>query len=61
MEGLERYVTTVRPSHHLALLSEAAEHLGEVPLSNGTAVHAWRTKRTIAGAAGGGGFQPATA
>src|ERR1700722_5287011 len=48
LEGLERYVTAIRSSHHLALLSEAAEHLAEVPLSNG-AVRAWRTQRTIAG------------
>ena len=49
LEGLERYVTAVRPSYHLALLSEAAGHLGEVQLSNGAAVRAWRTQRTVAG------------
>jgi transposase len=49
LEGLERYVTAVRPSHHLALLSEAADHLAEVQLSNGVTVRAWRTQRTIAG------------
>ncbi len=49
LEGLERYVTAVRPSDHLALLGEAAEHLAEVPLSNGAAVGAWRTQRTVAG------------
>jgi transposase len=49
LEGLERYVTAVRPSNHLALLSEAANHLAEVPLSSGTAVRAWRTQRTVAG------------
>lgn len=49
LEGLERYVTAVRPSHHQALLSEAAEHLAEVQLSNGAAVRAWRTQPTIAG------------
>jgi transposase len=49
LEGLERYVTAVRPSHHLALLSEAAEHLAEVQLSNGAAVRAWRIQRKIAG------------
>jgi transposase len=49
LEGLERYVTAVRPSHHLALLSEAADHLAEVQLSNGAAVRAWRTQRKIAG------------
>src|ERR1039457_325777 len=42
LEGLERYVTAVRPSYHLALLSE-------VQLSNGAAVRAWRTQRTVAG------------
>jgi len=49
LEGLERYVTAVRPSYHLALLSESAEHLAEVQLSNGATVRAWRTQRTIAG------------
>jgi transposase len=49
LEGLERYVTAVRPSNHLALLSEAAEHLAEVQLSNGAAIRAWRTQRAIAG------------
>jgi transposase len=49
LEGLERYVTAVRPSYHRALLAEAAEHLAEVPLSNGAAVRAWRTQRTMAG------------
>jgi hypothetical protein len=49
LEGLERYVTAVRPSDHRALLSEAGGHLAEVPLSNGAIVRAWRTQRTIAG------------
>jgi transposase len=49
LEGLERYVTAVRPSYYHALLSEAAEHLAEVQLSNGAAVRAWRTPRTVAG------------
>ena len=49
LEGLERYVTAVRPSYHLALLSEAAGHLAEVQLSNGAAVRAWRTQRKVAG------------
>ena len=55
LEGLERYVTAVRPSYHLALLSEAAghvscvPHLAEVQLSNGAAVRAWRTQRKVAG------------
>ena len=49
LEGLERYVTAVRPSYHLALLSEAAGHLAEVQLSNGATVRAWRTQRTVAG------------
>src|SRR5580700_8448868 len=49
LEGLERYVTAVRPSDHRALLSEAGIHLAEVPLSNGAVVRAWRIQRTIAG------------
>jgi len=49
LEGLESYVTAVRPSDHRALLSEAAGHLAEVPLSNGATVRAWRTQRMIAG------------
>lgn len=49
LEGLERYVTAVRPSDHRALLSEAGGHLAEVPWSNGAIVRAWRTQRTIAG------------
>jgi transposase len=49
LEGLERYVTTVRPSNHLTLLSEAAEHLAEVQLFNGVAVRAWRSQRKVAG------------
>jgi transposase len=48
-EGLERYVTAVRPSDHRALLTEAGGHLAEVPLSNGAIVRAGRTQRTIAG------------
>src|ERR1035437_4691952 len=49
LEGLERYVTAVRPSNHLALLSEAAAHLAEVQLSNGAGVRAWRDRRAVAG------------
>jgi transposase len=49
LEGLERYVTAVRPSNHLALLSEAAEQLADVQLSNGAAVRAWRTQRKVVG------------
>jgi len=49
LEGTEQYVTAVRPSYHLALLAEAAEHLAEVQLSTGAAVRAWRTQRTVAG------------
>jgi len=49
LEGLERYVTAVRPSDHLALLADAAGHLAEVQLSNGAAVRAWRTQRKVAG------------
>jgi transposase len=49
LESMEHYVTAVRPSNHLALLSEAAGQLAEVPLSNGVAVRAWRSQRVIAG------------
>jgi transposase len=47
--GEDHYVTTVRPSNQVALLSEAVEHLSEVALSNGAIVRAWRTRRVIAG------------
>ena len=49
LEGTEHYVTAVRPSNHRALLSEAAEQLFEVPLSNGAVVRAWRSQRVVAG------------
>lgn len=49
LESLEHYLTAVRPSNHLALLSEAAGQLASVPLSNGAEVRAWRTQRVIAG------------
>jgi transposase len=49
LEGMERYVTAVRPSNYVAMLSEAAGQLAEVRLSNGALVRAWRTKRVIAG------------
>ena len=49
LEGLERYVTSVRPSHHRTLLSEVAGQLAEVELSNGHVVRAWRGQRVIAG------------
>ena len=49
LEGIGHYVTAVRPSDHLALLSEAAGQLAEVPLSNGVAVRAWRSQRVVAG------------
>lgn len=49
LEGMEHYVTALRPSSHLALLAEAAGALGEVPLSNGSMARAWRGNRTIAG------------
>jgi transposase len=49
LEGLERYVTALRPSDHVALLAEAAEVLSEVPLSNGSVARAWRGNRVIAG------------
>jgi transposase len=49
LEGMEHYVTSVRPSHHRALLSEAAGQLTDVGLSNGHVVRAWRSQRLIAG------------
>jgi transposase len=49
LEGMLHYVTALRPSNHLALLSEAAGQLAEVPLSNGVAVRAWRVQRVVAG------------
>ena len=49
LEGMDRYVTAMRPSNHLALLAEAAGALGEVPLSNGSVARAWRGNRVIAG------------
>jgi len=47
--GSDHYVTAVRPSYQQALLAEAADHLGEVTLSTGAVVRAWRTQRMIAG------------
>jgi transposase len=49
LEGVEHYVTAVRPSIHVALLAEAAAALSEVRLSSGAVVRAWRDKRIIAG------------
>ena len=49
LESMEYYVTAVRPSNHLVLLSEAAGQLAEVSLSNGVAVRAWRSQRVVAG------------
>lgn len=49
LEGMEHYVTAVRPSLHLDLLAEAAEALREVQLSSGAVVEAWRAHRVIAG------------
>jgi transposase len=49
LEGMQHYVTAVRPSSHLALLEEAAEKLSEVHLTGGGAARAWRTSRMIAG------------
>jgi transposase len=48
-EGMQHYVTAVRPSSHLALPEEAAGKLSEVPLTSGGSARAWRTSRTIAG------------
>lgn len=47
--GQDHYVTTVRPSYQRGLLAEAVDHLGEIALSNGATVRAWRTRRVIAG------------
>ena len=49
LAGVERYVTAIRPSNHVALLAEAAAGLSETRLSNGAVVRAWRDKRIIAG------------
>jgi transposase len=49
LEGMEHFVTAMRPSSHLALLAEAAGTLSEVPLANGSVARAWRGNRTIAG------------
>jgi len=49
LEGVQRYVTAVRPSSHRALLEEAAGELSDVQLSSGAAARAWRTSRIIAG------------
>lgn len=49
LDGMEHYVTAVRPSDYRPLLVEAAGQLASVQLSNGAPVRAWRTQRTIAG------------
>ena len=49
LESMAHYVTAVRPSNHLTLLSEAAGQLAEVSLPNGVAVRAWRSQRVVAG------------
>jgi transposase len=49
LEGMEHYVTAVRPSIHRALLQQAAGELSEVQLSSGVTARAWRTSRVIAG------------
>src|SRR5271165_5745991 len=49
LEGMQRYVTAVRPSSHRALLEQAAGELADVGLSNGNVVRAWRSQRVIAG------------
>jgi transposase len=50
LEGSEHYVTAVRPSHHHALLEEAAAELAWVELSSGAKLRAWRSTRIMAGA-----------
>jgi transposase len=49
LEGMEHYVTAVRPSSHLALLEQAAGELSDVQLASGAKARAWRTTRVIAG------------
>jgi transposase len=49
LEGMEHYVTAVRPSSHVPLLAEAAAAMSEVSLSNGSVARAWRGNRSIAG------------
>lgn len=49
LEGMEHFVTAVRPSSHMALLEQAAGELSEVQLANGAGARAWRTNRVIAG------------
>jgi transposase len=49
LEGIQHYVTAVRPSSHLSLLEEAAGKLSDVPLARGGSARAWRTSRMIAG------------
>jgi transposase len=49
LEDMEHYVTSLRPSHHRALLEQAAQELAPVQLSNGVEVRAWRTRRVVAG------------
>lgn len=49
LEGLVGYVTSLPPSNHLTLLSEAAEQLTATDLSSGVVVRTWRTRRLIAG------------
>jgi transposase len=49
LEDMQYYVTTVRPSSHLALLEQAASELSEVQLTSGATARAWRTSRVIAG------------
>jgi transposase len=49
LDGMQHYVTAVRPSSHRALLEQAAGELSHVPLANGTTARAWRTSRMMAG------------
>lgn len=49
LEGIEHFVTARKPSHHAALVAEAAAQLTEVPLSTGATTRAWRGTRLIAG------------
>jgi len=49
LDGLQHYVTAIRPSQHAEFLAEAAGQLTDVQLSNGATVRAYRSRRTMAG------------
>lgn len=49
LDGLQHYVTAIRPSQQAAFLAEAAGQLADVQLSNGATVRAYRSRRMMAG------------